>query len=124
MKKFKVFVITAIALGLNCVSPLVEAGVYKKVKAERVIIKPTPKRVIKPRRTIVLKPGFRHVPNHHHHYRYFHNPIVTTLGFAIILNELGEPETEKGQKVVVLGKGDVSKVIEQDGTVYIINSDV
>ncbi len=64
------------------------------------------------------------VPKHHRHYHAFHHPLVTALGIAIILDAAGNPVTDTGNKVVVLGDGTtVTNVYEQDDTVYLIKGD-
>ncbi|WP_255554964.1 hypothetical protein [Moritella sp. 24] len=53
---------------------------------------------------------------------WYQNPLLAAIGAAIIIDAVtGQPTTEKGQNVVVLGEGDeLSKVYEKDDTVYLV----
>lgn len=56
---------------------------------------------------------------------WYQNPLLMAIGAAIIIDAVsGEPKTESGQNVVILGEGDelskVSKVYEKDDTVYLV----
>jgi len=53
---------------------------------------------------------------------WYQNPLLAAIGAAIIIDAVsGEPKTESGQNVVVLGEGDeLSKVYEKDDTVYLV----
>ena len=53
---------------------------------------------------------------------WYQNPLLVAIGAAIIIDAAtGQPTTESGQNVVVLGEGDeLSKVYEKDDTVYLV----
>ncbi len=53
---------------------------------------------------------------------WYAHPLLTVIGAAIIIDAVsGQPKTETGQKVVILGEGnDLSKVYEKDDTVYLV----
>ncbi|GIC78183.1 hypothetical protein [Moritella sp. F3] len=53
---------------------------------------------------------------------WYQNPLLMAIGAAIIIDAVsGEPKTESGQNVVILGEGDeLSKVYEKDDTVYLV----
>ena len=57
----------------------------------------------------------------HRGWNYYHHPLVTALGVAIIIDAYGNYKTDSGSDVVVLGNGsEITDVYEKNGKVYLV----
>ena len=85
-----------------------------------------PGQVVRAPAKVIRAPIYRGRPvvivNGYQRPAWYQNPLLAAIGAAIIIDAVsGEPKTESGQNVVVLGDGDeLSKVYEKDDTVYLV----